>query len=388
MEKWWLKMAENTAAAAYCVREEKGCVGWVYKHFNDCLCNVRDEVSFCLGLASFVCWGVAEIPQIFTNFRTKSSHGISLLFLLTWITGDIFNLVGCLLEPATLPTQLYTALLYTATTLVLVLQTLYYDYVYKSWKCKAEGSNHRIEDVKKPLWPPKSVVSGVPIPNDSARTGPQHRIDYYYTSARSLAGSATPPFRSSLWPIKSGPSALGIQDNDASSDDDEAAKNYSFTQIKGIPRSAGYGAFLATTVNTPRQAKALMSTYVAFGGRKLLQEDGAEHGASGQWLGWMMAAIYLSSRLPQIWLNIRRGSAEGLNPFMFIFALIANLTYVGSIVVRTTEWDKIEPNLPWLFDAAGCVMLDLLIILQYIYYRYFRKKASGEILKGMETTLK
>nr|GMC97170.1 lysosomal amino acid transporter 1 homolog isoform X2 [Ipomoea batatas] len=321
MEKWWLTMAENTAAAAYCVREEKGCVGWVYKHFNDCLCNVRDEVSFCLGLASFVCWGVAEIPQIFTNFQTNSSHGISLLFLLTWITGDIFNLVGCLLEPAT------------------------------------------IEEVKKPLWPPKSVVSGIPIPNDSARAGPQNRIDYYYTSARSLAGSATPPFRSSLWPIKSGPSALGIQDNDGSSDD-EAAKNYSFIQTKGFPRSvniyelqAGYGAFLATTVNTPGQAKALMSTYVAFGGRKLLQQEhGAEHGASGQWLGWMMAAIYMSSRLPQIWLN-------GLNPFMFIFALIANLTYVGSIVVRTTEWDKIEPNLPWLFDAAGCVMLDLLVSL-------------------------
>ncbi|XP_019176355.1 PREDICTED: uncharacterized protein LOC109171755 [Ipomoea nil] len=343
-------------------------------------CNIRDELSFCLGVASLVFWGVAEIPQIFTNFHTKSSHGISLLFLLTWITGDIFNLVGCLLEPATLPTQLYTALLYTTTT---ANQSLYYDYLYKSWKCKAESSNQPIEEVRKPLWPRKSVVSGIPIPNDSARAGP-HRIDYYYTSARSLAGSATPPFRSSLWPIKSGPSALGIQDDNASSDD-EAAKN-SFTQIKGIPRSAGYGAFLATTLNTPRQAKALMFTYVAFGGRKLLQEHGAEHGASGQWLGWMMAAIYMSSRLPQIWLNIRRGSAEGLNPFMFIFALIANLTYVGSIVVRTSEWDKIEPNLPWLFDAAGCVMLDLLIILQYFYYRYCRKKASD--LGAMETTLK
>nr|GMC99296.1 probable vacuolar amino acid transporter YPQ1 isoform X1 [Ipomoea batatas] len=367
MEKWWLKMAENTAVA-YCVGEEKACVGWVYKHFNDCLCNVRDELSFCLGLASFVCWGVAEIPQIFTNFQTKSSHGISLLFLLTWITGDIFNLVGCLLEPATVYIShkkfIMHSLLYTTTTLVLVLQSLYYDYVYKSWKCKAESLNQPIEEVKKPLWPPKSVVSGIPIPSDSARAGPQNRIDYYYTSARSLAGSATPPFRSSLCPIKSGPSALGIQDNDASSDD-EAAKNYSFIQTKGFPRSAGYGAFLATTVNTPRQAKALMSTYVAFGGRKLLQqEDGAEHGASGQWLGWMMAAIYMSSRLPQIWLNvISLLILQGLNPFMFIFALIANLTYVGSIVMRTTEWDKIEPNLPWLFDAAGCVMLDLLVSL-------------------------
>ncbi|KAJ6420010.1 hypothetical protein OIU84_030017, partial [Salix udensis] len=95
---------------AYCVKEQKPCARWVQKYFKDCLCNLRDEFSFSFGLVSLVCWGVAEIPQIITNFRTKSSHGVSLAFLLTWVAGDIFNLVGCLLEPATLPTQYYTAL--------------------------------------------------------------------------------------------------------------------------------------------------------------------------------------------------------------------------------------------------------------------------------------
>ncbi|KAL4569115.1 hypothetical protein LXL04_000175 [Taraxacum kok-saghyz] len=56
---------------------------------------VNDENSFELGIISLVCWGVAEIPQIITNFRSKSSHGVSLIFLLTWIPGDIFNLVWC-----------------------------------------------------------------------------------------------------------------------------------------------------------------------------------------------------------------------------------------------------------------------------------------------------
>lgn len=85
----------------YCVEERKGCVGWVETYFKDCLCNIKDEFSFGFGLISLVCWGVAEIPQIITNFRTKSSHGVSLLFLFTWVAGDIFNLTGCLLEPAT-----------------------------------------------------------------------------------------------------------------------------------------------------------------------------------------------------------------------------------------------------------------------------------------------
>ena len=74
---------------SYCVKEQKPCVGWVNRYFKDCLCNFRDDLSFALGLVSLVCWGVAEIPQIVTNFRTKSSHGISPLFLFTWVAGYV-----------------------------------------------------------------------------------------------------------------------------------------------------------------------------------------------------------------------------------------------------------------------------------------------------------
>lgn len=28
------------------------------------------------------------------------------------------------------------------------------------------------------------------------------------------------------------------------------------------------------------------------------------HSALGQWLGWLMAVIYMGGRLPQIWLNV------------------------------------------------------------------------------------
>lgn len=74
---------------SYCVRENKACVFWVEKYFRDCLCNLKDDFSFGFGLASLIFWGVAEIPQIFTNFRTKSSHGVSLAFLLAWVAGFV-----------------------------------------------------------------------------------------------------------------------------------------------------------------------------------------------------------------------------------------------------------------------------------------------------------
>lgn len=78
---------QNKVGGGYCWKERKPCVSWVEKYFKDCLCNLNDDFSFAFGMVSLVAWGVAEIPQIFTNFRTKSSHGVSLLFLLAWILG-------------------------------------------------------------------------------------------------------------------------------------------------------------------------------------------------------------------------------------------------------------------------------------------------------------
>ncbi|KAF3776662.1 putative vacuolar amino acid transporter [Nymphaea thermarum] len=73
-------------------------------------------------------------------------------------------------------------------------------------------------------------------------------------------------------------------------------------------------------------------------------------------------------------LQMKRGTVEGLNPLMFLFALVGNSTYVSSILVNSTKWSKIKPNLPWLVDAAACVVLDAFIIAQFIYYSRLRTK--------------
>ncbi|KAK2372821.1 putative vacuolar amino acid transporter YPQ1 [Trifolium repens] len=362
---------------SYCMKENKPCVGWVQNYFSDCLCNINDEISFAFGFISLICWGVAEIPQIITNFRAKSSHGVSIVFLLTWVAGDIFNLVGCLLEPATLPTQYYTALLYTITTIVLVLQSFYYDYIYKCCKRRQKiNTEEAYEEEKKPLKPKQgNYESGIPIRSGRHRVIP--RPEYYYGSARSLAGNVTPPSRTYMRVAKSGPSAMGLNEDSSSSDDE--AHSVPAIQPRQIPRSAGtYGTFLAASINLPMQGNALKVGYMRLSGRKLLSQEHVTHSALGQWLGWLMAAIYTGGRIPQIWLNIKRGNVEGLNPFMFIFALIANAAYVGSILVRTTEWESIKANMPWLLDAIVCVALDLFIILQYINYRYHRKTTPSD----------
>ena len=95
---------------------------WTQRWFGDCVCTSRDAASFTLGLVSVFAWGVAELPQIVTNFRNGTSEGVSFAFVATWLTGDALNLIGCAVSP-TLPTQLYTAMLYAESARVLVATT-------------------------------------------------------------------------------------------------------------------------------------------------------------------------------------------------------------------------------------------------------------------------
>ncbi|KAI8549734.1 hypothetical protein RHMOL_Rhmol06G0048300 [Rhododendron molle] len=189
-----------------------------------------------------------------------------------------------------------------------------------------------------------------------------------------MAGSDTPPFKSFI-KAKSGPSALEFNSDSSSEDETTLAPSKKYSQPRRIPRSVGYGTFLATSANLPFLSRALTGAYLKSSGRRLLQvNESDQEKALGEWLGWLMAAIYMGGRIPQIWLNIKRGSVEGMNPLMFILALIANAAYTGSILVRSTEWEKIKTNMPWLLDAVVCVGLDLFIILQYVYYRYIKTK--------------
>lgn len=49
--------------------------------------SFRDGLSLSLGVISVISWGVAEIPQIMTNYNEKSTEGLSIAFLTTWMIG-------------------------------------------------------------------------------------------------------------------------------------------------------------------------------------------------------------------------------------------------------------------------------------------------------------
>ncbi|KAK7266960.1 hypothetical protein RIF29_19622 [Crotalaria pallida] len=333
--------------------------------------NVTETASITLGVTSVIAWFIAEIPQIITNYKEKSTEGLSVAFLVTWLIGDLFNIFGCLLEPATL---------YAIITVSLCSQAIYYGHIYPRLKL-----NRQIKDETPPN--AERNKSGMekandadqsngfddfntgirfssPIPVLAQKVSPGREL--YYQSARYLSKSHSPKagfiFDQSVAPT----SYTLIPEEEPLLDSAIATQSSPVLNIKTtlclVSTLTFLGAFnllqspdrrIHSMVPKPRQE------FVIYIGRKLLQVGGnlspelgeERYSVIGPYLGWAMAFIYIGGRLPQICLN-------GVNPLMFVFALVGNGTYVASILVRSLNWSIIRPNLPWLVDAGGCFLLD------------------------------
>ena len=113
----------------------------------------------------------------------------------------------------------------------------------------------------------------------------------------------------------------------------------------------------------------------------------------GQIFGYICAALYLGSRIPQLLLNYRRKSTEGISMLFFLFACLGNLTYVLSIVVyqpickgrvcrdgeaRAIYWKYIAVNFSWLLGSFGTLLLDAGVFVQYFLYRNEDEETSDE----------
>jgi len=114
----------------------------------------------------------------------------------------------------------------------------------------------------------------------------------------------------------------------------------------------------------------------------------------GQIFGWLCAVLYFGSRLPQLLLNFRRKSTDGVSMLFFLFACLGNMTYVLSIVAygpecaedgecRTGEasqlyWRYILVNLSWISGSAGTLFLDLAIFVQFFLYSKGDEDSDGE----------
>ena len=104
-------------------------------------------------------------------------------------------------------------------------------------------------------------------------------------------------------------------------------------------------------------------------------EDELAFNPLAQVFGYLCAALYLASRVPQIALNYRRRSCDGVSVLFFLFAGIGNATYVLSILAAGQGWSAdrywryIGINASWLAGSMGTIILDMVILVQFFWYQ-------------------
>ncbi|KAJ5992659.1 hypothetical protein N7451_008383 [Penicillium sp. IBT 35674x] len=361
--------------------------------------NIEALSGIC-GSISLVCWVVVFSPQIIENFRRGSADGLSLLFLIVWLAGDVFNILGAVMQ-GVLPTMIILAVYYTLADIVLLGQCFYY-----------RGFNLREEFSSSPTSDAASGASGegadsapapteqsalLPKPNGHAHNQDPHVANNGHQQhdvpslAQGRRHSAT-SFRDILHSVDGTHLSPATPLIDANSNAAALAR-------RRQRRISTIQAFLFNTTAIALVCTAgVLGWYFSPASKKPSSEpEPLTMDTMGQVFGYLCAALYLGSRLPQILLNFRRKSTDGVSFLFFLFACIGNLTYVLSIlayspVCRGTESvdltshhhhrPKCAPgettaiygryilvNLSWLIGSFGTLLLDGAIFVQFFLYR-------------------
>lgn len=298
--------------------EDKGpYVDWMYDYFGDCIHDFQDAVSFALGMVSLVCWVIVAWPQMYETYQKKSGDSISVSFLLLWGVGDAANIAGCILTDQ-LPTQLYVAIWYAISIVILLAQIYYY-----RWRRNRS------------LW----ASPGAPAAGDDDPTKPL------------VKPPPTPQIAYGVLALMGVACVLGP-----------------VAQLGGRAAAAGPGGRVVVAA--------------APAARSLLSGGGGAGNTVGVVLGWVSSALYTLSRLPQIIKNRERKSVEGLSLSMFGFAVLGNITYAASIFVRSVESDFLYDSAPWIVGSLGTLVFDMTIFLQFSYYKRLAKSPTLHIQDG------
>lgn len=282
-------------------------------------------VSGITGSISLACWIIVFAPQINENFRRKSSEGLSLMFIILWLAGDVFNVLGAVLQ-GVLPTMTILAVYYTLADIVLLVQCLMY-------------GDGKLPDLV-------HLSPANPLSDDVLET------------------------------------ALSREYPDLEAENSNGNNNL---DSKFSPLTAFlHKLFMVFLVFSA----GLISWYISFiknNGKEHKSPAEMEFDPLAQFFGWLCAILYLGSRIPQILLNYERKSCEGISFMFFLFACLGNLTYVISILAIDMSWHYIWVNSSWLVGSLGTLGLDFTIFIQFFLYNENNELDGEDEAEARET---
>ncbi|KAI1197313.1 PQ loop repeat-domain-containing protein [Nemania serpens] len=305
-----------------------------------------EAISGICGSISIAAWVVVFSPQIIENFRRSSADGLSVQFIIAWLWGDIFNILGAVLQ-GVLPTMLILAVYYTIADIVLLGQCFYY-----------RGFTYGFDEARAPQPPAHANGHAAGAPTEGTAL-----LADYFADVRERRGSGW----SHLSP------AVPMMPEPPTSPLPTPTKRQTFL----------WNAVAVLMVCAAGALGWFLSRGYARGKPAAPEDNFPALDLWGQIFGWLCAVLYLGSRLPQMLLNFRRKSTEGISMLFFLFACLGNLTYVLSIFAydpachearcRPGEAGRIYGryllvNASWLAGSLGTLFLDLGIFAQFFIY--------------------
>lgn len=335
---------------------------------------------------SIACWVVVFSPQIIENFRRKSADGLSLLFLIVWLAGDVFNILGAVLQ-GVLPTMIILAVYYTLADIVLLGQCFYYrgftlsDEVPQKQATPLDNDQtQEQETAQSPSQAETTPLLRAPPTRHDAQQLRRHPPDRRsslasISSIRSRFGHIDGTHLSPAMPLVQPPKPSARAVSKPSTTVQKLIWNAFAIALVCAAGVLGWYVSVRSTTRHKREPE-----------QPRRHPDALHFDVLGQVFGYMCAALYLGSRIPQLLLNWRRKSTEGVSLLFFLFACIGNLTYVLSIFAyspicagkggrcRPGEQQRLYGryllvNASWLLGSLGTLFLDLGIFAQFIMYR-------------------
>lgn len=316
-------------------------------------CDQMSIISNGFSTLSLCSWICAQMPQIYTNYCTKSAEGISPSFLLLWYMGDFLSLTSCLLNDVVLKFQIYLSLFFLFNDTTLCYQYYYYNSVYP----RKQGTMEYTELNGEEDDDPQTSNSAAMVHNDST------------ASIHIRSNHSETKFNSSS-PLNSSNSSYS------------PGGSYEAVKQPSVSKSAALGAVIhGVASNAMPILNAAAEPDVSSRSRENL----------GLFLAWCCTVVYMSSRCPQLYKNYKRKSVDGISPLLFGAALMGNLTYTLSILTSCAflfeegKTDFFLKELPYILGSSGTIIFDIAYFYQRNLYKDVGRNTSVMVLETWDS---
>lgn len=331
-------------------------VHWTSMFTDTCIYGDFQAVAWASQYFSIAVWVYAGTYQSYKLYTTKDTNGFSESFLLCWILGAVLNTIGCWFTMQ-MPFQIFLALYFLVSDSFLYFQFKYY--AARPW-LKLEL------DIKE-----ECEVLIAKDPNAA---------EFLEAATHERASSI------SKMPISQSTSLLSSSSSSSESSSYSPSQGYStFTPavVLGVVYNASTGS-CAPLPPLPSPSSSSSAESVAEFVTKVVTSETSQglalltvlRLAVGTTAAWASNILYTVSRIPQIRLNYRRKSCEGVSPALFVATLFANFSYCLTIA---GEWKSISDpqaasnfllkELPFIWGAVSTTVADIFIFAQFYIYR-------------------